>query len=97
VSWTLDTTISSTTTYTELKCPGTEKVNLQVSNGKVLIGFGEGWVDPGQYQHADEPFLPIVGTVYRDCDRIRVKAASPVPTPAPAVIITAIPGDGGDG
>jgi hypothetical protein len=92
MSYTLDTTITSTSTYTELRCPGTTRVNLQVSNGKVLIGFGEEAKDPGHYPSPDESFLPVVGAIARRCDRIRVKAATPISSPAPAVIITAVPG-----
>lgn len=92
MSYTLDTTITSTSQYKELRCPGSTRVNLQISNGKVLVGFGEDPTDPGHYPSPDESFLPVTGALSRRCDRIRVKAASPISSPNPAVIITAVPG-----
>lgn len=81
MAFVLDTT--STDSYQYLECPGTREVTLQISNNMVLIGFGaaarEQLFRPGSaiYPPNDEPFLPVVGGVARDCDEIRVKSYTP--------------------
>jgi hypothetical protein len=92
VSYSLDQDVTSTTQYVELRCPGAGSVTLQITNGAVWIGFGESDIDPGYYPYPDEPFLPVIGSVRRRCDRVRVKARAPISSPAPHVMITAVPG-----
>lgn len=76
MSYILDTT--STDFYQYLRCPGSSRVTLQISNAQVLIGFGvserPGAVGTAEYPPADEPYLPIVGGVSRRCDEIRVRS-----------------------
>jgi hypothetical protein len=54
-----------------ISCPGTTRVTLQVSNAAIAIGFGRG--GPARFDR-DEQFLPIVGSLERRCDEIRVRS-----------------------
>lgn len=81
MSYVLDTV--STDIYQYLECPGSRKVTLQISNASVLVGFGSAadalTFRPGAatYPPDDEPFLPVVGSVARRCDEIRVRSYAP--------------------
>ena len=83
--------ITTTDGYQYLECPGTSRVTIQVSNAMVDIGFGlnpKGIHGGGQYPSPDEPYLPTVGGLGRQCDEIRVKSHTPgVPA---QVFITAL-------
>lgn len=83
MAYVLDTT--TTDSYQELRCPGTTRVLLQISGAKVLVGFGTSYGGGSAVYPADEPFLPVVGSVQRDCDAIRIKSAVPG-VPATATI-----------
>jgi hypothetical protein len=75
MSYVLDTT--TTDGYQYLVCPGSSQVTLQVSNAAAAIGFGEnplGRPGAGVYPPADEPYLPVLAGLGRDCDEIRVKS-----------------------
>lgn len=67
---------SSTDAYQYFSCPGTRRVTIQISNAAVLLGFGVGGRGnaPAAVFEVDEPFLPIVGGLNRDCDSIRYKS-----------------------
>lgn len=88
MSYVLDTT--TTDTYQYLRCPGSRRVTLQVSNAQILVGFGVadriGGVGTAEYPPADEPYLPIVGGVSRECDEIRVRSYK-AGTPASVKIV----------
>ncbi len=63
--------LTSTDQYQAVPVPSTVKVNLQVSGAAIDIGFGVGL--PGSYQ-TDETFLPVIGSLQRRCDEIRIKS-----------------------
>lgn len=81
---------TTTDEYQYLTCPGSTRVTIQVSNAAVYIGFGlnpKGIPGGGQYPSPDEPYLPTVGGLSRQCDEIRLKSYA-TGTPA-QVFITA--------
>lgn len=88
MSYAFDQPIASASQTTEFRCPNTEKVIVQVSNGKVYLSFGLG--HPIPVYGPEEPYLPVVGTLMRSCDAIKVRASAPVPTPPPQVSLTAV-------
>lgn len=78
MAYVLDTT--TTNQYQELRCPGSRRITVQVSNATAAIGFGTGGGIGGGaavYPPVDEPFLPTVGGLNRECDAIRVKSYVP--------------------
>lgn len=83
----LDTTTSDN--YQYLSCRGSTKLTLQISNAAVYVGFGtrgEGTSGSAIYPGADEPFLPVMGSVSRPpFDEIRVKSYA-TSTPARVII-----------
>lgn len=78
MAFVLDTT--TTDQYQYLPCPDSSQVTLQISNAAVLVGFGT--VAPeqqfragaGTYPANDEPYLPSLAGLSRECDEIRVKS-----------------------
>lgn len=78
MSYVLDTW--TTDAYETLTCPGSRRITLQVSNAMAAIGFGAGGGIRGGapvFPASDEPFLPTVGGLTRECDAIRVKSYTP--------------------
>jgi hypothetical protein len=89
MSYVLDQPITSTTQDVELQAPGSTKLLLQVSNGAVLIAFGQG--TPAAVYGPPEPYLPALGALGRRFDAVRIRARAPVSVPAPQVMLTAVP------
>lgn len=54
-----------------LNCVGAQKLRIQASNAAVLLNFGLGIPGAVQWDSADEPYLPIVGSIVRPFDAIR--------------------------
>jgi hypothetical protein len=88
MSYVLDQQVTSTTQDVELPAPGSTKLLLQVSNGAVLIAFGQG--TPAAVYGPPEPYLPTVGVLVRHFDAVRVRARGPLSSPAPQVMLTAV-------
>jgi hypothetical protein len=63
--------LTTTDAWKTISCPGTVRVTLQVSNAAIAIGFGKG--GPARYTN-DEQFLPIIGSLERRCDEIRIRS-----------------------
>ena len=84
--------LATTTTdaYQELRCFGSRKLILQVSNAGILIGFGTGGGPQPLWDNVDEPYLPVVGSLVRTFDALRVKSQV-IGKPA-VVTLTALPG-----
>lgn len=78
---------STTDTYQYLRCPGTRRLLLQVTNAQVYIGYGtlSGGGGSAVYPPNDEPFLPVIGSIERECDEVRIKSYIPG-TPAKVII-----------
>lgn len=78
MSYVLD--VTTTDQYQYLECPDSQRVSLQVSNAAVLVGFGVTSqqqiyrAGAGVYPPNDEPFLPSLAGLSRECDEIRVKS-----------------------
>lgn len=64
--------LTTADSWTEIACPSTTRVTLQVSGASVAIGYGTGTA--GQQWSDDEPFLPVVGVISRRCDRLRIRS-----------------------
>jgi hypothetical protein len=91
MAYVLDT--NTTDIYTELPCPGTVSVTVQVSDNPIYINFGvggNGRRGAAVYPPGDEVLLPTTGGLDRTCDAIRVKNYTP--GQAANVKITAVPG-----
>ena len=69
----------TTDQYQYLRCPGTKRLLLQVTDAQIYIGYGtlSGGGGSAIYAPNDEPFLPVVGGIDRECDEIRVKSYTP--------------------
>jgi hypothetical protein len=89
MSYVLDQQVTSTTQDVELQAPGSIKLLLQVSNGPILIAFGQG--TPAAVYGPAEPYLPATGVLGRRFDAVRVRAREPLSIPAPQVMLTAVP------
>lgn len=73
-------TFTTEDTYQYLECPGSTRVNIQVSNATVDVGFGnnpKGLPGAGQYPSPDETYLPTQGGLGRVCDEVRIKSHTP--------------------
>ena len=73
--------ITTTDNYQYLECPGTTSVTIQVSNAAAAVGVGQAasrgltfQKGSATYPPVDEPILPSVGGLTRECDEIRVKS-----------------------
>lgn len=56
-----------------LECHGTHSVTVQVSVAAVMIQFGRGPAPGSIVWGPEEPYLPFVGSLARDCDIVRVR------------------------
>ena len=65
---------ASTSFYQYLYCFGATKLNVQIANAAVLIGFGTGGGGDVLWDLNDEPYLPLVGTIVRRFDALRFQS-----------------------
>lgn len=70
-------------------CPGTTRINLQVSNAAIAIAFGVGL--GGVTWPLEEVYLPVIGGLARVCDAIRIRSLT---AGQPAVVIGTALGEG---
>lgn len=77
---------ATTDQYQYLFCFGSTKLNIQVSNAVILLGFGTGGGPDAMWDTTDEPYLPIIGSIARQFDAIRFKSAT-LGVPAQAILI----------
>jgi hypothetical protein len=82
--------ITTTDAYQQLNCFGSRKLTLQVSNAGIAIGFGSGGGSQPLWDFQDEPYLPVVGSIVRAFDAIRIKSL--VPGKPAVVMAIATPG-----
>lgn len=82
--------LTTTDTYQYVNCAATNRVNLQVSNAAISIGFGRGIGGAAAYG-LDEPYLPLIGGLSRQCDQIRIRSLT---AGQPAVVLGAALGTG---
>lgn len=61
----------SYTRESTLECPGARKLTIQTALAGVMLNFGEGV--GGIAWGAEEPFLPVTGTIVRTFDAVRVR------------------------
>jgi hypothetical protein len=75
---------ASTSAYQYLYCFGATKLNVQISNAAIVLGFGSGGGLDALWDPSDEPYLPLVGTLVRRFDAVRFKSLVAV---APAQLL----------
>lgn len=63
----------TTDQYQYLLCFGSQKLNIQVSNAAILLGFGTGGGPVPLWDLNDEPYLPVIGSLVREFDALRFK------------------------
>jgi hypothetical protein len=56
-----------------LECPRTHSVTVQVSAAAVVLQFGRGPAPGSIVWGPEEPYLPFVGSLARECDQVRVR------------------------
>ena len=83
--------ITTTDAYQYINCGGATKVTLQISNAAVSVGFGTGPGGSGVRYEADEAFLPVIASLSRRCDQVRIKNLNPG---QPAVVLGSMLGPG---